>query len=73
LGLSSPAASLPAGSLDAGAGSGWGEFSHEIAVAGDDELSNLSQVFNNTASQPANLPADLEKWFKRNFIIATAN
>jgi len=52
----------PLAHLDAGAKAlARGEFSHEIAVAGDDELSNLSQVFNNTASQLANLYADLEK------------
>jgi signal transduction histidine kinase len=51
----------PLAHLDTGAKAlARGEFGHEIAVAGDDELSNLSQVFNNTASQLANLYADLE-------------
>src|SRR6185503_8212299 len=52
----------PLAHLDAGAKAlARGEFGHEIAVAGEDELSNLSQVFNNTAFQLANLYADLEK------------
>jgi signal transduction histidine kinase len=52
----------PLAELDAGAKAlARGEFSHEIAATGDDELSNLSQVFNNAASQLAHLYADLEK------------
>ncbi|MBI1877656.1 MAG: GAF domain-containing protein [Chloroflexi bacterium] len=52
----------PLAHLDAGARAlARGEFQHQITVTGDDELSHLSRVFNNAASQLASLYADLER------------
>jgi signal transduction histidine kinase/HAMP domain-containing protein len=52
----------PLAQLDRGAKAlAQGDFNHTIAVAGDDELSHLSQVFNDAAAQLADLYADLEQ------------
>jgi signal transduction histidine kinase len=51
----------PLARLDTGAKAlAQGEFHHHIPVTGDDELSHLSQVFNDTAAQLAGLYATLE-------------
>ncbi len=52
----------PLAHLDAGAKAlARHEFDHRLTVTGDDELTNLSQVFNDAASQLAELYADMER------------
>lgn len=52
----------PLAHLDAGARAlAQGNFNHAITVAGGDELSHLSRVFNDTAAQLAGLYANLEQ------------
>ncbi|MCQ3978780.1 MAG: hypothetical protein DPW09_35605 [Anaerolineae bacterium] len=52
----------PLAHLDRGARAlAHGNFNHAISVSGSDELSHLSQVFNNTAAQLAHLYANLEQ------------
>jgi signal transduction histidine kinase len=52
----------PLADLDAGAKAlARGELQYEIVMTGDDELSHLSHVFNDAASQLASLYADLER------------
>lgn len=52
----------PLAHLDKGARAlAHGNFNHAISVSGSDELSHLSQVFNNTAAQLAHLYANLEQ------------